>query len=131
MNYIRFKEHLFENDWPRVLGEAFPIGHVCYETVYETWYLDKPVSRISIYPDWDKKVNALQHCFYTHYESYDEQKGSAIGRIYFSRYPELVDMAREMDTDAIGVLFGYNNRDVASFVEQSGDTMSSPGHQNS
>lgn len=126
MNYIRFQEHLFDNEWPRELEETFPLDHINYEEVYETWHLDKPVSRISVYPDWEKEVGALKSCFYTNHEVYDEPNGAAIGRIYFSRFPELVEIAANMETEAIGVLFGFNNRDVASYIERAGNTISSP-----
>jgi len=68
---------------------------------------------------WSKDCNAelfdvLDEYFYTCIGS-ETPTGDI--PIYFSRLPELPEMAKSMSTASIGVLFGFPTKEVASYVE--------------
>lgn len=122
-HYIRFSEHLFENEWPDELDEAFPLSHPRHNLVRATWSMDKPVSEIRVIDgNNDEQIEAIESCFHTADYPYTEDGDRTA--VYFSRFPELAEIATEMESCAVGVLFGFDSRDVASYIEREGGSVS-------
>lgn len=120
MTYIRFKEHRFELEPPDEYRELYTNYTSDQELIEKTWYLDKPVSRVYKDPD-DRFIELLKEVFHVYVD--DEIYNGCVG-VTFSRLPELPEMTANLDTAAEGILFGFPARDVASFIDRDGDTIS-------
>lgn len=128
-NHFTYDEYEFDTEPPRPLvmlmdeyDEIFNEMYV-WQDVDGAWRLDKPVSRLEIRPDpsHDEVVTFLEEFsayFHWVFDGYF---------LYFSRFPDLADSAARCDTPAIGILFGYEERDVAQYlVERDGAFIGEP-----
>ena len=113
MTYIRFAEHTFSLDPPDEYNQLMDMEDKRSKLVEKTWYLDKPVSSIWVEPD-SECINLLEELFHVYIDSDESFEGSH--PVYFSRLPELPEVTANLETDVRGILFGFPNRDVASFI---------------
>lgn len=127
-NYVRFQEHEFESNMSDELHEF-----VCNcenrgvaSNIRETWYMDKPVSRIHVPTEisYDQADMLREH--FNHYTQ-EVKVGRVSQFLHISRFPELAEFAATCETAVDGLLFGFDTRDVASFVEmETGDISANP-----
>lgn len=124
--YVRFGQHLFENQLPDMIADMRnSVPSHTYQNIWETWHMDKPVSRIAVPRALPYNcVDDIESCFYTHREGEDFNNVDFF--LYISRFPELCEMTANCESAVDGILFGFDNRDVASFIERGGGTISSP-----
>lgn len=114
MTYVRFDEHKFSLEPPDEYSELMDKFPFEKELVEKTWYLDKPVS-MTYRQKNSEFIELADEIFHTYVE---DERDPINGKfaVYFTRLPELAEVTANLDTAARGVMFGFPNRDVASFI---------------
>ncbi len=128
-NHRTYTTYEFEDDPPQSLvtltnehDELFNETHV-WQDVDGAWRIQKPVSRLEIRPEppHDEVMAFLEEFSSYFHWTFDGYF------LYFSRFPELADLASRCETPAMGILFGYDPYDVAQYIaEREGDFIGEP-----
>ena len=125
-SYVRFQEHQFESTMSDTLSDFVLVD--CHNrgaasNIRDTWHMDKPVSCLSVPVEVSHDDAEMLR---EHFNTYTKE--STIDRVdeflYISRFPELAEFAATCETPIDGLLFGFDARDVASFIERNGGGIS-------
>lgn len=121
-SYVRYKEHTFQSRMPQELEAFVAFNHVG-ANVRETWYMDKPVSSLYVPLEVSHDdAEMLDKYFHTYTKETDVDGLDEF--LYISRFPELCEFTATCETAVDGLLYGFEPRDVASFIEDNEGSIS-------
>lgn len=135
-SYIRFKEHQFDSEmsdelYELVYGKPTESVDDAYDyvasNIEETWHMDKPVSCFDVPEEVSfGEAELLRDHFHSYTESVDDSPEwrDVEELLYISRFPEIAEFTANCDSAVDGLLYGFEARDVASFIERESDGIS-------